>query len=70
LYAGAKNLIVSLWKVADSSASALMLEFYNNLLNDQEQKKNKSLRDAKLLILKNTTFAKPYYWSPFILIGK
>ncbi len=70
LYAGAKNLVVSLWKVADSSASELMLAFYNNLLNDKEKKKNKSLQDAKLLILKNKTFSKPYYWSPFILIGK
>ena len=35
LYAGTKNIIVSLWKVADESTSELMIDFYHNLLAGQ-----------------------------------
>jgi len=32
LYAGSKNIIVSLWKVADKSTSDLMIDFYQHLI--------------------------------------
>ncbi|MEO8399614.1 MAG: CHAT domain-containing protein, partial [Ignavibacteriaceae bacterium] len=31
-YAGAENILVSLWQVADKSTSELMIEFYRNIL--------------------------------------
>jgi len=66
VYAGAENIIVSLWKVADNSTSKLMTDFYSNLgsLNY-----NQSLRNAKLDMQKGA-YSHPFYWAPFILIGK
>jgi CHAT domain-containing protein/tetratricopeptide (TPR) repeat protein len=77
LYAGSKNLIVSLWQVNDASTSELMIEFYTGLLESKTAKslqKNstfgENLRQAKLKLIKNNQFAHPYFWSPFILLGK
>ena len=36
LYAGSKNIIVSLWKVADNSTSEFMIDFYKNLLESSK----------------------------------
>jgi CHAT domain-containing protein/Tfp pilus assembly protein PilF len=72
LYAGSKNIIVSLWKVADESTSDLMIDFYKNLLNENQETKeySKALQQAKLKMINEEKYAHPFYWSPFILIGK
>jgi CHAT domain-containing protein/Tfp pilus assembly protein PilF len=70
LYAGAKNIIVSLWKVSDESTTQLMTDFYNNLISFNFDK-TKSLHEAKLkMIARGDAFSHPFFWSPFILIGK
>lgn len=72
LYAGAKNLLVSLWQVNDASTARLMLEFYNRTLAGQPMAE--ALREARLQLItseaSNPKFAMPYYWAPFILIGQ
>ncbi|MFN2126607.1 MAG: CHAT domain-containing protein, partial [Anaerolineales bacterium] len=72
LFAGSKNIIVSLWKVADKSTSDLMIGFYENLLEAKQEKQefSQALRQAKLTMIEEGKFAHPFYWSPFILIGK
>ncbi|MCK5029584.1 MAG: CHAT domain-containing protein, partial [Bacteroidales bacterium] len=72
LYAGSKNIIVSLWKVADESTSQLMIDFYKHVLDNENNgtEFSESLRQAKLNMIKNGKYAHPFYWSPFILIGK
>ena len=72
LYAGAQNLVVSLWNVADKSTSIFMVDFYNKMLNDQLINCDYSfaLRSAKLKMIKEGIYNKPFYWVPFILIGK
>lgn len=68
LYAGAKNVVVSLWTVSDASTSKLMVGFYDTLTN-QNQTLASSLRKSKLELLKDPIYSNPYYWAPFILIG-
>ena len=67
LFAGAKNVIASLWKVSDASTSELMIEFYSELLSGKD--KATSLRLAKLRLIKSSNFNNPYYWAPFIQVG-
>jgi CHAT domain-containing protein len=71
IYAGTSNLIVSLWKVSDISTSDFMIEFYKNILEkkDVSHSYSEDLRSAKLKMISDKKFAKPYYWSPFILLG-
>lgn len=70
LYAGAKNVIVSMWKVADNSTAELMLDFYKNIV-EKKQSYTAALHNAKLKMIKTkSNFSHPYFWSPFILIGR
>lgn len=72
LYAGSKNIIVSLWKVADNSTSNLMTDFYKFLLEQEKNKRSFSyaISEAKRKMIETNEYAHPYYWSPFILIGQ
>ena len=69
-YAGAQNLIVSLWQVADKSTADLMIAFYNHSLNDTREGYAEDLRAAKLSLLQSEDYYNPYFWAPFILIGQ
>lgn len=70
LYAGAENIIVSLWKVADKSTASLMIDFYRYHLKEKENFTD-ALYHAKIkMIKKGGNYAHPFFWSPFILIGK
>ncbi len=67
-YAGAKNLLVSVWKVSDQSTAGLMTQFYNQSINNNKSY-TQGLRNAKLAMI-NSEKAAPYYWAPFMLWGK
>lgn len=69
LYAGAANLLVSLWQVNDASTANLMVDFYQKMLEGRS--KTEALREAKLRLMeRQTKYARPYYWAPFVLMGK
>jgi CHAT domain-containing protein len=68
LFAGAKSLLVSLWPVSDEATAGLVVDFYAALLGGRP--KSEALREAKLRTLaRNPEYAKPFYWSPFVLVG-
>lgn len=67
-YAGAKNVLVSLWPVNDTSTSHLMVEFYREMLASKP--KASALQQAKKNLRENKRFSSPFYWSPFVLIGR
>ncbi len=74
MYAGAKNLIISLWKVADIPTTELMTNFYDILLQDNSKIDNnvsysEALYKAKLKMI-GSKYSHPFFWSSFILIGQ
>ena len=74
---GARAAIASLWAIDDVGSQVLMTEFYAALANGVSEAD--ALRQAQIALINNTittgtpnpnfSFAHPYYWSPFILIG-
>ena len=68
LYAGAASVAVSLWQVADESTSELMVRFYRHLIVTGD--KAQALRLSKLELIQESRYDRPYYWAPFILIGR
>ncbi|HBB94025.1 MAG TPA: hypothetical protein DC054_01425 [Blastocatellia bacterium] len=68
-YAGAKDVVVSLWNVNDVATSELMKAFYQNLTRGL--RKDEALRQAKLQFLHGArgTWKHPYFWAPFVLNG-
>jgi CHAT domain-containing protein len=65
IQAGAKNIVMSLWSVADKETSQLMSSFYKEINNNNNY--SKSLQKAKLSMIKNNLH--PFYWGAFILSG-
>lgn len=66
-YAGANNLIASLWKVGDRSTAELMIAFYTYLKKGYSMPR--ALSAAKRSMINNRRYAHPRYWATFKLIG-
>jgi tetratricopeptide (TPR) repeat protein len=66
LAAGAESLVLSLWTVSDAETVRLMEDFYINLQRGETAAA--SLRAAQINFIKNNSH--PYFWSPFMVIGK
>jgi CHAT domain-containing protein len=71
LYAGARNLLVSLYKVPDDETIQLMSRFYQSLMKGTAVLD--SFHDAQLALLNSklnqTGVAHPFYWASFVLVG-
>lgn len=65
--AGAKTIIMSLWKVDDDATNLLMKEFYKNYCSGKVDKR-KSLRLAQKAVRKYKRFDSPYYWAAFVML--
>ena len=64
LYAGARSIVSSLWKVDDKATRDLMVGFYERI---PRMKKDKALREAQLNVKKR--YPHPFYWAAFQLTG-
>ncbi|MCO6488971.1 MAG: CHAT domain-containing protein [Phaeodactylibacter sp.] len=67
LIAGARSVLVSLWKVDDNATSELMQRFYRLYHNGQT--KAEALRCAMLELKEQSQYAHPRYWAGFYLVG-
>ena len=70
-FAGAQNLLFSLWKVNDYTTSVFMDNFYKNIKNGESYLDANA--NAKLDFLKDKSISNakksPYYWSAFVYYG-
>jgi CHAT domain-containing protein len=70
-FAGAQNLLFSLWKVNDYTTSVFMADFYKNIKNDVPYFEANT--NAKLAFLQDKSISNakksPYYWSSFVYYG-
>jgi CHAT domain-containing protein/tetratricopeptide (TPR) repeat protein len=69
LGAGAAALLLSLWKVADSSTAYLMENFYWHYVANR-QTKGRAIQLAMQAVRTKPEYAHPYYWAPFVLMGE
>ena len=63
---GARNIIMSLWKVDDEITNQLMTNFYKNWLGGKSI--YDAFRDAQAVI--KHEHPDPYYWGGFVIIGE
>lgn len=70
-FAGAQNLLFSLWKVNDYTTSVFMTDFYKNIQNNQTYFEANTNAKLDFLHDKSIPNAKksPYYWSSFVYYG-
>ncbi len=75
MYAGAKRVVASLWRVNDDSTSQLMKYFYQGLrLRERRDFKQTrpaaALRAAQLEMMRHRIWRHPYFWAAFIIQGE
>jgi CHAT domain-containing protein len=64
LHAGARSVIAGLWDVADESTPMLMDRLYAGLAAGELPAE--ALRNARIA-MRNTAYARPFYWGGFQL---
>ncbi len=70
---GARAVMATLWKVADSSTSEFMSLFYR-YYHEQQLSKAEALRKVQLIMINGKSsgrrsWSRPYFWAPFVLMG-
>jgi len=68
LYAGAKSVIASSWKVDDEATARLMSALYLRIRNGEGA--GSALRSAQMEMLRDPRSARPYYWAAFAVQGE
>ena len=68
MYAGADEVVASLWQVSDSATATLMEMFYENYAQTGDAAM--ALATAKRAIQRNPRWRHPYFWAGFVLYGR
>ncbi len=68
MYAGAKDVITTLWRVNDLTTASFMQELYKQMLV-RGLSPAAALRRVQIDRLKHSPWKHPYYWAPFVLTG-
>ena len=66
--AGAKTILMSLWKVNDSATSILMKKFYENLAKEMTTTEALRIAQQSLREFDKGIYDDPYYWAAFVLL--
>lgn len=69
MYAGARSVVASLWKVDDRATAALMKQFYGAMLIEGLSPAA-ALRKAKQSMWQQERWHAPYFWAAFVLQGE
>ena len=68
LYAGAKSVIASLWKVSDEATASLMSSMYRRIHRGEPP--SSALRNAQLEMMREPQWSDPHDWAGFVLQGE
>lgn len=66
--AGAKTIIMSLWKVDDNATRIWMTEFYKNLFSGKTKQEAFRIAQRRLRDMENGKYNDPDYWASFVML--
>ena len=61
-------MVASQWSVDDAATGRLMTAFYKEL--KAGKRKDDALRSAMLQVKGDTMSSAPFFWAPFVLMGR
>jgi tetratricopeptide (TPR) repeat protein/CHAT domain-containing protein len=68
MYAGARNVVASLWQVDDVATADLMQTFYKGMLKEG-LRPAAAMQQAQIAMWKQKRYAEPYFWAGFVMQG-
>ena len=68
IYAGARRVIATLWRIDDEATSSFMTAFYR-VLATQKFTPAEALKEAQGEMKRSVRWNAPYYWAGFMLMG-
>ncbi len=66
--AGAHAVLSTLWTISDEGTQVFMEKFYTRFLNGE--KPQTALRNTQLEFMHSEDWSHPFYWAPFVMVGK
>jgi CHAT domain-containing protein len=69
MYAGARRVVASLWKVEDDATGEMMKRFYREML-EGGRSPAAALREAQVGMWRQERWRPPFYWAAFVLQGE
>jgi CHAT domain-containing protein len=69
MYAGAPQVVASLWRVDDEATAELMKHFYRQMFQEN-QTPAAALKAAQIAVWQQKRWQSPYYWAAFTLQGE
>jgi CHAT domain-containing protein len=69
MYAGARRVAVSLWKIDDEATAELMGHFYRAMLRDNLAPAA-ALQRAQVAMWKSRRWRSPFFWAAFVIQGE
>jgi len=66
--AGAHSVMSTLWTISDEGTQVFMKKFYERFLDGESPQK--ALRQVQLASIKDEEWSHPFYWAPFVMVGK
>lgn len=69
LYAGARALLVSHWRVESAATTELVSLTISKFAADPKASKAMALQRAMLVLMARPAYAHPYYWAAFSVVG-
>jgi CHAT domain-containing protein/uncharacterized protein HemY len=69
MYAGARRVVASLWRVDDAATAELVKRFYHAMLKDGKPP-SAALRTAQLEMSRRKLWNSPFFWAGFVLQGE
>lgn len=66
LYAGARNVVATLWRIDDDGAAAFAAAFYGFLSAGPPVR---ALAEAQRAMMRHAEYASPFYWAAYVVAG-
>jgi CHAT domain-containing protein len=69
MYAGARRVVASLWRIDDRATAELMGRFYRSMF-EEHLPPAAALRSAQVSMWKEKRWSEPHFWAAFTIQGE
>ena len=68
IQAGAKSVLSTIWEISYEGTKEFMTSFYPPIIKGENPQS--SLRKIQREFIRSDVWSHPFYWAPFVMVGK